>query len=54
MGTHAGKKHNPREVSDYSPRPKPPPPRHLPETELHHDPPRRLRRNAERLGNHAD
>ena len=40
-------------LSNYAPRPKPPPPRHLPQAELRHDPPRRLRRDPKGLRNRA-
>lgn len=39
-------------LSDYPPRPKPPPPRHLPKTELQNNPPRSLRRDVERFCHH--
>lgn len=40
-------------LSNDTPRTKPPPPRHLSEAELRHDPPRRLRRDPEGFGDRA-
>jgi hypothetical protein len=50
--THQTSRYNSRRRHNNSPYPKPPPPRHLPETKLQNNPPRRLRRDVEHLRHH--